>query len=146
METVKLSRETVKRMQALGVGIVYFFGSRAEGTSFPHSDYDIGVVFVEPRKVAVDGFDLSLKLYDILSRDIPEQLRGPRLDISLLDKANPALQIAAVIYGKSIYQRDPEFRADYEERVLQQYDDYRSLKEEYEQATTESFRKPTLSP
>lgn len=61
------------------------------------------------------------------------------MDISLLQKSNPALQMTAVKYGKILLETDPLFRADYEEKVTKLYNDYLPLKREFEEATLAAF-------
>ena len=54
----KLSPTTKKRLQDVGVGIVYLFGSRASGVSHEKSDYDVGVVFTDYRKLVENTLEL----------------------------------------------------------------------------------------
>ena len=80
------------------------------------------------------------KIYETINDDIPDKIDGPKLDISFLQNASPALQASAIKYGQKLYQKDPVLSADYEENVVNYYDDYIPLKKEYEQATLASFK------
>lgn len=100
-------------------------------------DYDIGVVF---KKKTENQTKIYSKVYDLISQDVPDLINGPKLDISFLQKANPALQMTAVKYGKILMEIDPRFRADYEERVTKLYNDYLPLKREFEEATLTAFK------
>lgn len=138
---MKLSENTKTKLKELGVGIIYLFGSRAVGIALDKSDYDIGVIFISPKVLSNGPSKNHLTLYDVLSNEFPDMLEGPRLDISFLQDSNPALEMAAVQYGKVLFQESPLFKADYEEGVIRRYDDYLSLKKEYEQATFSSFKR-----
>ncbi|HBB56476.1 TPA: hypothetical protein DEW47_02985 [Patescibacteria group bacterium] len=139
MSKVIISQKTKEKLEALGVGILYLFGSRSRGVALEKSDYDIGVVFINTKR------DDTMKrhgiVYDILNDIFPDAIDGPKLDISYLQEANASLQMSAIQYGKAIFEINPRFRADYEESVLKRYDDYRFLQKEYENATFAAFQK-----
>lgn len=138
----KLSPAALGELKKLQVAAVYLFGSRAQGLAHPNADYDIGVVFSAPAGTSGRRSEMLLKLYDILSADVPERINGPRLDLSLLQSASPALAMAAVRYGRVLADLDPRARADFEEATLRRYLDYLPLKREYEEATFRTFTKP----
>ncbi len=134
---VELSEKTKQKLAAMGVGVVYLYGSRVQGTAYEHSDYDVGVVFsdlVVPLSMENYG-----ALYDCLSIDIPDELYGPKLDIAILQNANARLQLDAIQYGSVLFESDPSVRANYEESVIKRYDDYRFLEKEYQDATFAAF-------
>lgn len=134
-----LSEKNKQKLRDLGVGIVYLFGSRAIGAALGKSDYDIGVVFDDVKKLQDDSAKLYLAVYNILSEEFPEQLDGPKIDISFLQKANAALELSAIRYGKILFEANPKFRADYEEGVIFRYDDFRFLQKKYEEVTFTAF-------
>jgi len=140
MHYMDLSRKTKIKLKELGVGIVYLFGSRAIGRALKHSDYDIGVVFVDFSK-AIKNKNLFVSIYNILSEEFPDNLRGPKLDISFLQKSNAALEIKAMSEGIVLFEINPKFRADYETEVVKRYDDYRFIQQKYEEATFAAFTK-----
>lgn len=134
-----LYENTVLKLKDLGVKIVYLFGSRATGAALENSDYDIGIVFSNGGEIFTDSSSVFTDIYRILSNDFPEQIKGPKLDISFLQRANAALEMAAISEGVILFEDNPAFRADYEESVIKRYDDYRPLKKEYEEATFAAF-------
>ena len=138
-KSMRLSKDSISKLKNLEVKIIYLFGSRATGTALENSDYDIGVVFSNDKKIFTDNSSLFTEIYRILSDDFPDQIRGPKLDISFLQKANAALEMTAVLEGVVLFENDPVFRADYEESVIKRYDDYRYLQKEYEDATFAAF-------
>lgn len=134
-----LSENNKQKLRDAGVGIIYLFGSRALGVALKKSDHDIGVVFADVKKLQTDSAELHTAIYRVLSDEFPDEPDGPKLDISFLQKANPALELSAIRYGRVLFEADPKFRADYEEGVIQRYDDYQPLKREYEDATFKAF-------
>jgi len=136
-----LSEKSKEKLSNLGVGIVYLFGSRALGTALEKSDYDIGVVFLETKRGFTGGISLFAMIYEILSSEFPDQINGPKLDISFLQQANAALEMSAIREGVVLFEADSVFRADYEEGAVKRYDDYQPLKGKYEEATFAAFTK-----
>jgi predicted nucleotidyltransferase len=138
MEQIAIPAKEKEELAALGVVVLYLYGSRAIGSALERSDFDIGVVFSNPR--IADGLTAYTALYDVLSDIFPDTVDGPKLDIALLQGANAALQMNAIQYGIVLFESDPRDRADYEESVVKQYDDYRFLQKEYEDANFRAFR------
>lgn len=139
MNHIKLSKNTKDKLEDLGVSVVYFFGSTAEGTNLPLSDIDIGIVVKNPEEKFQDVTQLYLDVYEALTEDIPDQIEGPKLDISFLQKANPVLAMKAIVNGRRLMETDPNFRADFEEYMTHRYNDYLPLKRKYEEATMKAF-------
>ena len=138
---MELSNITKEKLKNLGVAVVYLFGSRVDGTASERSDYDVGVVFFNSERVCAEDPHLFTSVYDILSDDLPDQLNGVKMDISLLQKANAALEVSAVNNGAILFNADPVFKANYEEAVVKRYDDYLPLKRKYEEVTFSAFTK-----
>lgn len=138
MEKVKLSEKTIRGLKKQGVGIVYFFGSRAQGVNLKYSDYDIGIVYQDLKKLNSSHY--YTKPYELITKDIPDKIHGPKLDISYLQNANAALQMTAIKYGQVLLEADSNFRADYEENVIKIYDDYMPLQKQYEEANFAAFK------
>lgn len=132
---IKINKKAKKRLGKLGVGAIYFFGSRAAGGATFKSDYDIGVVFTDT--ASLNNKDIFIDIYDILSGSFPDQEN--KLDISLLQRANPILEMAAVRDGAVLFESNPKFRADYEEAVIKRYNDYLPIQKEFEEATLKAF-------
>lgn len=135
---MNLSEKNKVKLKKMGVGIVYLFGSRAIGRALEYSDYDIGVVFLNFPKT-IKNSHLFFSIYNILSEEFPDNLKGSKLDISFLQKANAALEMKAISEGIILFEVNPEFRADYEAEVVKRYDDYRFIQQEYEEATFAAF-------
>ena len=136
---MSISEKSKKELKNLGVGIVYLFGSRAVKTALKNSDYDIGVVFLRfPKEITKN---IIVSIYNIFSEEFPDNINGPKLDISFLQKANAALEIKAISEGIVLFESNPAFRADYEAGVVKRYDDYRFIQQNYEEATFAAFSK-----
>ena len=135
---ISFSNEHKNILRAMGIAVVYLFGSRAFGTERADSDYDIGVVFEEPGMVTNRQLEVLNKLYSIFSDYLPDQLGGAHPDISLLQFANAALEMSA-IDGIVLFEADPRYRVEYEEGVIERYDEYRHLQSFYEDATFTAF-------
>jgi predicted nucleotidyltransferase len=139
-----LSSPTKKRLEELGVAVIYVFGSRISGKNLPFSDIDVGVVMKDPKLFQGKTTKLHSMVYDILASDLSDGPGGPRLDISFLQKANPVLGMKAIKEGKILFESEPTLRADFEETVFLRYNDYRKLQREFQEATLQAFS-PSLS-
>lgn len=135
---VSFSNKHKNVLQAMGIAVVYLFGSRVLGTARTESDYDIGVVFKDPTAVAARQPEVFHQLYSIFSDYLPDQPGGAHPDISLLQFANAALEMSA-IDGVVLFEADPRSRVEYEEGVIERYDEYRHLQNFYEDATFTAF-------
>ncbi len=137
--TIKLSPSTKAKLKEVGVAVIYFFGSRASGENLDLSDIDIGIVVENPKLLHDNASNLFLDIYDILTIDIPEMIDGPKLDLSFLQKANPALAMKAIKEGKILFESDATLRADFEELTFRLYNDYLKLQREYQNANIKAF-------
>ncbi len=140
---IQLSSETKEKLARAGVAVVYYFGSRVSGTGSFISDIDIGIVMEDKQLVQRDIGKLHLVIYDILSSDIPDKPDGPKLDLSFLQKANPALGMKAIRDGVVLFESDPRLRCDFEEYMFRMYNDYLKLQSEFEEATFRAFTQTT---
>ncbi len=117
-------------MKKLGILAVYLFGSEAERITTVRSDIDIGIVFKYKKNLG-DTRPLYNALYSEFSKIFkPTFLR--QLDIVFLQNAPITLQYNAIAYGRVVYEEDPVQRADYEERVVNQYIDFKPLLEYFD--------------
>ncbi len=137
---IQLSPETKEKLGSAGVAVVYYFGSRTSGAGSFFSDIDIGIVMEDKRRFDENISKLHIAIYDILSSDIPDKPDGPKLDLSFLQKTNPALGMKAVRDGVVLFESDPRLRADFEEYIFRMYNDYLKLQREFEEATLQAFR------
>src|SRR3989338_337030 len=136
---LRLSNTTKNKLQKLGVGIVYLFGSQAQKTATRQSDIDIGIVFVDPKKSVRHRLKLYTTIHTMVEGGAFTNMDGSRLDISFLQQANPALAMAAMQYGVVLFEQSPIFRANFEEQALKLYVYYLPLKYAYEKANFAAF-------
>lgn len=128
-------RENVKtRLKELAVSIIYLFGSRADGTSTPMSDTDIGVV-LKGRTALEDSRSLYNDLYDLFSGLYPTQ----KLDIVFLQSAPLTLQYHAIRKGKVLYEESPQLTADYEAYVISMYLDFKPVLEYFDAVSSARY-------
>ena len=94
--------------------LAYLFGSQADGTAGPGSDYDVGLLVRSP----------SLALWARLSHDIGVALGTGRVDVVLLNWAPVELAYAVIAQGRLLHQRSLADRVEFEAKVLSLYGDY----------------------
>jgi predicted nucleotidyltransferase len=119
-----------KELEKLNIGIVYVFGSRAQGLAKKDSDIDIGIVFSE----SVENTNLLLiyeKLYSLFLTANRKQ-KG-EIDIVFLQSASLALQFNAIKYGKVVYEISSKFKASYEEKIMLLHSDFEPLAKEFDE-------------
>ncbi|MFH0813930.1 MAG: nucleotidyltransferase domain-containing protein [Pseudomonadota bacterium] len=131
-----MKKEFKRKLEELGIFIVYLFGSRAIGRESRSSDVDIGVVLKESPS-GKDTRDLYQNLYGLFAEIYP----ATRLDIVFLQAAPLSLQFSALEEGKVLFERDPKFTADYENFVINQYLDFRPVLDFFDQVTMERYAK-----
>jgi predicted nucleotidyltransferase len=136
---LRLSASTKEKLKDAGVAVVYFFGSRATDHHLSFSDIDIGIVMDDTGKIHDTNVTLYERIYDIISTDIPDAFNGPKLDISFLQKANPALAMKAIHEGEILFESSAVIRADFEELTFRLYNDYLKLQREYQEANLKAF-------
>jgi predicted nucleotidyltransferase len=136
-----MKKEFKKKLDELRVFIVYLFGSKAIGRASRLSDIDIGVVL----KTSPSGKDnraLYQGLYGIMSELYPSS----KLDIVFLQTASLSLQYFAIKEGKILFEKDPQFTADYEESTVKQYLDFRPVLDYFDRVTIERYAEAQGSP
>jgi len=94
--------------------LAYLFGSQANGTAGPQSDYDIALLVRQP----------SLALQARLAHEIGIILGTDRVDVVLLNRAPVELAYAVIAQGQLLYQRSVAERVEFEAKVLSLYGDY----------------------
>jgi predicted nucleotidyltransferase len=129
-----MKKRLKEELTKLGVSIVYLFGSKATSRGTQLSDVDIGVV-CEDSMQDMDTRSLYSRLYELFSDLYPRS----RLDIVFLQTATLALQFFAIRDGKVIFEGDPRFTADYENRVIQQYLDFRPVLDFFDRIAGERY-------
>ena len=94
--------------------LAYLFGSQAEGTAGPQSDYDIALLVRQP----------SLALQARLAHEIGIILGKDRADVVFLNRAPVELAYAVIVQGQLLCQRSVAERVEFEAKVLSLYADY----------------------
>ena len=129
-----MKKEFKGELKKIGVSVVYLFGSKATGKGSRTSDVDIGVVLRKPIEDTRSSYKI---LYDLFSAIYPSS----RLDIVYLQKASLPLQYFAIKDGKIIFEEDPKSTADYENRVINQYLDFRPVLDLFDRVTMKRYAK-----
>lgn len=94
--------------------VAYLFGSQAQGTPGPMSDYDLGLLVRSPTPQL--RYRLICELACILNTD--------RIDLVFINQVPIELAYVIIAQGQRIYERDPGVRVEAEARILSQYADY----------------------
>lgn len=126
---------TKKKLSDLGVGIVYLFGSQAEGVAGPLSDTDLGVVMTSHSYLSGSSNDLYLALFDILGKFVEN---SNKLDIVFLQKAPLELRFDVITHGRSLFEISTGFRLDFEEKTTIEYCDFKPILREFDRAILEA--------
>src|SRR3989338_5062131 len=79
---ITFSEQEKTQLQSLGVVALYLFGSRAQGTDGPLSDFDFAVLM--DRDGYARGGEAYQKLYDLLSPHCERTLQNDVIDIIFL--------------------------------------------------------------
>ena len=131
-----MKKQSKGKCGELGVSIVYLFGSSATGQKTRLSDVDIGVVF----KVHPHGSD-TRAIYDASYRLFSALYPASKVDIVFLQAAPLSLQYSAIKEGKIIFEEDPALTCDYENRVINEYLDFRPVLDFFDKVATEKYAK-----
>lgn len=132
MLEICFSKKHLERFKEMKILAVYLFGSQAAGETYPLSDVDIGVIFLEPEKCKDETLELYTKLYDIFTEVLPKDYlrerfkrRKHEFDLVFLQCAPIHLQFQAVRNSEILYESHVEKKLDYEEYVIKRYCDLR---------------------
>ena len=131
-------------LKQAGVNTLYLFGSRTQNKHTPQSDFDFGVLLVNPFEAHHSTQYLYDTIYPILSSiSRPETLEADVLDIVFLDNPLVPLEIKTHIVcdGRILFDQNPQVRMDVEERILLQTADFAPLRKLMSKALLE---RPTV--
>ena len=122
------------KLDKLGIKTVYLFGSQAQKTTGPLSDFDFGILLEDPNILneAERKIKLYNELYDIFISKIKKFVT---IDIVFLDQATLQLQYQAIKHGEVLYPPYPanlKITADFKQRVLERYLDFAPLRREFD--------------
>lgn len=142
MEIKPFTEEQKRIFQELGVLGVYLFGSQADGTANPESDVDFGVVFSNLSVLEEKGtFHVYGDLFQIFEQILPAKYLKRRLesgahefDIVFLQQAPPRIGFRSVMNGKVLYQSSPKATADFREKMMLLYFDFKYFENIYNQS------------
>lgn len=136
---VQLTDQEQQKLKELGVAALYLFGSRAQGIAGPLSDYDFAVL-MRDAKVTNDAArfhrNLYAPMYDILSDVVGRDDSPPppdghfrNIDIVFLQRDTVPLELRfhVIRHGRTLYDRDPKIRGQFEERTMLAYCDFRPM-------------------
>lgn len=126
----------VKQLQELNIGLVYLFGSHAEGVAGLSSDIDMGVVFTDPKIIQGNTTEIYGKLFDVFS-EVFDMSNFRTIDIVFLERASLELRFDAISHGIALFEISSEFRLDFEERTAALYRDFMPLLREFNRAVLE---------
>jgi len=103
------------------IKLVYLFGSQANKTSGPLSDYDFAFYIDEKDKKKL--FNLKLDLIGKLSKFF----KSDKVDVVILNMVeSPELKYNIIKEGKLIFEREP-YRLLIEPQILNNYFDFHNL-------------------
>lgn len=111
------------KLKELNVGLVYLFGSEADGTAGPLSDVDIGVVFTDPKIARGNTLEIYNELYNILT-DHFDMSNFRNMDIVFLERASLELNFDVIAHGIPLFEISQDFRMNFEERIATLYRDF----------------------
>lgn len=126
----------VEKLKALQVGLLYLFGSRAEGIAGPSSDIDVGLVFADPKIVQGNTTKIYGELFDIFS-DVFDMSNFRTIDIVFLERATLELRFDAISHGVVLFEISPDFRLTFEERTEALYRDFKPVLDGFNRAVLE---------
>jgi len=119
---------------AHGIIAAYLFGSQADGTAYPESDYDFGVLLEHPpalENIALIMQDISDALSDILNKDV---------DIVILNTTNIELRFSIISRGKLVFDTDYDKRTDFEDIAIRDYLDFKPFLDAYYREVKEAVK------
>ncbi|MBI4366087.1 MAG: nucleotidyltransferase domain-containing protein [Deltaproteobacteria bacterium] len=104
-----------------GIGTIYLFGSRAKGKAAVSSDVDIAVLY------EADQVPDARTLLD-LRENLAAHLQVDRVDLVLLNRANPILKYQVFRYGKCLLNRNTRHHKRFLVRSMTEYADVKRMR------------------
>jgi predicted nucleotidyltransferase len=133
MKEIPINAETSEKLNAMGVSLIYVFGSGAEGCAHDLSDLDVGVVLENPRRLQGDSFSLYNQLYDLLTDIVPHT----EIDIVFLQDAGLEVCADTIRHGQLLFASSPDAQYAFEEQTMILYADFKPLLEGFNKAVLE---------
>lgn len=126
----------VERLKELQVGLLYLFGSQAEGVAGASSDIDVGIVFTDPKIIQGNTIEIYGNLFDLFT-EIFDMRDFRTIDIVFLERASLELRFDAISHGMVLFEVSSDFRLDFEERVSALYRDFKPVLDGFNHAVLE---------
>lgn len=120
----------IEKLRTLKVGLVYLFGSYAEGVAGKLSDIDIGIVFTDQTVVYGNTMEIYNSLYDIFCGIFGTG----NLDIVFLERASLELNFDVISRGKVLFEKSPDFRVNFEHKIAMFYADFKPILNTFDRA------------
>ena len=117
---------------------LYLFGSRAYGTAGPLSDIDIAILLKEGLEKETYG---EKELFYLGKAN--EILHTDEVSFVLLNNAPLTGQYGVIIDSKILYSRDEDARLSFEERVIDEYMDFKPFLDEYDKEFLKQIKEGT---
>mgnify|MGYP001602552437 CR=1 FL=1 len=134
MELSVIKKEfPVEQLKELQVGLVYLFGSYAEGMAGEGSDIDVGVVMTDKALVKGSITEIYNKLFDVFT-DVFDMSNFKTIDIVFLDRAPLELCFDVISHGVTLYELSTEFRMNFEDHIEALYRDFYPVLQEFNRA------------
>jgi len=127
---IKLDRNSMKK---LGVQTVFLFGSHAQKTDTPLSDYDFGILLTDKSvlKKRILRNKIYDNFYDIISSKIKKLVD---IDIVFLDEMPLQLKYHVVKDGIIIYSDNLRITGNFKEETILQHADFAPLRNEFHES------------
>ncbi len=135
MKINKNIRLDKKILEAQDVDIALIFGSCAAGLTHPNSDIDIGIVFLKDKKRK----QKPVEVYGCLYEECRKKFQAENVDIVYLEESPLSLQFQAINDGIILYEKSPSSFADYKEKVMKKYFDFKYIEDIFNQAITKTI-------
>jgi uncharacterized protein len=141
MEIAKFNLRQKEQLRDIGVDIVYVFGSQIDKTANDFSDVDFGIVLKTPKILERDFLKIYGDIFEILSEILPKEYLRRRLemhahefDLVFLQQANPRMKFQAAENGRVIYKSSLKSVADFHEKAILEYFDFKYFEKIYNDA------------
>jgi predicted nucleotidyltransferase len=116
------------------INLAYLFGSHAKGRITPMSDVDIAVLLgnkIDPKVY----LDIQLELSGRLSSHLDK-----KVEVVILNRADPRLSYQIIKYGKIVFKKDRNVKANFERKSLNIYFDLKPMFDFYEAKLLERIK------
>lgn len=117
---------------------LYLFGSRASGMAGPLSDIDIAILLKEGL-----GKEVYSKKELFYLGKTNEILHTDEVSFVLLNNAPLTGQYGVIIDSKVLYSRNEDERLSFEERVIDEYMDFKPFLDEYDREFLKQIKEGT---